>query len=89
MENSLEEDTFLTKGATVTVHDDPRERCLWELNLVRNELSFGASSIFEADGTLWLECAEVIAICITLWNIIKKYVLLAANLICPGLLSTL
>lgn len=57
MENRLEEDTFLTKGATVTMHDDPRERCSWELNLVCNELSFDAPSIFEADGALWLECA--------------------------------
>ena len=57
MESSLEEDTCLTKGATVTMQQDPRERCLWELNLVCNELSFGAPSIFEADGALWLDCA--------------------------------
>lgn len=52
-------------------------------------LSFGAPSIFEVDGALWLERASVIALCIPQWNIIKKYILLAANPICPGLLSTL
>lgn len=57
METPLEEATFLTKGAAVTMHGNPRKRCLWELNLGRNELSFGAPSILEADGALWLECA--------------------------------
>lgn len=57
METPLEEDAFSTKAATLTVQHDPRERCLWELNLVCSELSFGAPSIFEADGALWLEHA--------------------------------
>lgn len=57
MENPIEEDTFLTKGAAVTMQDDLMEWCLWELDLVGNEHSFGAPSIFEADGALSLECA--------------------------------
>lgn len=46
---------FLTKEATLAMQDDLRERCLWELNLICIELSFGSPSIFEADGALWLE----------------------------------
>lgn len=34
METPVEEHTFLTKGATVTLQDDPKEKCLWELHLV-------------------------------------------------------
>lgn len=48
---------FLTKEATLAMQDDLRERCLWELNLICIELSFGSPSIFEADGALWLEWA--------------------------------
>lgn len=44
-------------GATVTMQDDPREQCLWELKLILTELRFGSPSIFEADGALWLEYA--------------------------------
>lgn len=52
-----------------------------------SKLSSVSHSIFEA--VLWLESAWVIAIYILLVNIIKNEVLLEANPICPGLLSTL
>lgn len=55
MENPLEGDAFLTKGATVTFQEALRGKCFWDL-LVSSELSFGEPSISEADPAFWLQC---------------------------------